>query len=412
MSWPPSIHKQTILGVILIVAITFIMLASFFVSKFFPTEYVSGDVKGAAAELAQIPQTAVTPKPIPAFVVTHVPTPKSVRGIYMTACVAGLKSFRNDLAKIADTTEINSIVIDIKDYSGRISFKTDNPLLKPAVSEGCRADDMKEFIGTLHEKNIYVIGRITVFQDPFMTSTYPERSVHKLSDGGVWKDFKGLSFIDVGSKEHWDYIVALSKESHAIGFDELNFDYIRYPSDGNMKDTSYQMPPGSTKPEMLRQFFVYLHDQLKPTGVMTSADLFGMTTTNTDDLNIGQVLENALPNFDFIDPMVYPSHYPPNFHGYSNPNKYPYEIVHYSMSSAVKRAKAFDAALLSADPSYTGNSVVKLRPWLQDFQYGGVYGIPEVRAQIKATYDAGLESWLLWSPSNRYTLGALEKASP
>ena len=388
-------------------------MATFFIPTFFPTEYSFGDAKNEGAAITAVtnvtPTSEVKNEP-PPFVVTHLPTPKPLKAIYMTQCVVGTKPFRADLVKVALDTEINSIIIDIKDYTGKIAFNTENPILKPSVSDACGARDMKEFIGTLHDKNIYVIGRITVFQDPFMTKVYPERAVHRLSDGGVWKDHKGLSFIDVGSREHWDYIVELAKESYAIGFDEVNFDYIRYPSDGNMKDISYQMPAGTTKREMLRQFFVYLNEKVKPTGVITSADLFGMTTTNTDDLNIGQVLEHALENFDYVAPMVYPSHYPPNFKGWADPNKHPYELIKYVMSSGVARAKALDLELVIADPSYIGNSAEKLRPWLQDFQYGGTYGVAEVRAQIKATYDSGLDSWMLWSPSNRYTLGALDKA--
>lgn len=411
MPQPPSTRKYSLLGLIFFLVIALVVFASLFAPKFFPTEYVLNGASTATAPV-KLAQTEPVLKPASTFVVTHVATPKPMRAIYMSACIAGSKKLRENLVAIADTTEVNSIVIDIKDYSGRISFQSDNPLLKPVISETCRADDMKEFIGLLHSKNIYVIGRITVFQDPYMTKMYPDRAVHTKSDGGVWKDFKGLSFIDVGSKEHWDYIVALAKESYRIGFDELNFDYIRYPSDGNMKDTAYKLEPGEVKSEKLRQFFQYLHDQLKPTGVMMSADLFGMTTTNTDDLNIGQVLENALPNFDFVDPMVYPSHYPPNFHGYPDPNKNPYGVVYFSMSTAVNRARALDEALASSTPGYVGNSVEKLRPWLQDFQYGGTYGVPEIRAQIKATYDSGLDSWLLWNPANKYNLGALDKESP
>lgn len=343
------------------------------------------------------------------FIVQHIATPDPVKAIYMTQCVAGTKSFRDQLVKIAETTEINSIVIDIKDYSGKIGFKTDNPKLSFAVSDECRAGDLMEFIGTLHEKGIYVIGRITVFQDPFMTKIKPEIAVRKISDGGVWKDRKGLSFVDVGAREHWDYIVELSKESHKIGFDEINFDYIRFPSDGDMSDVDYTLSRGKAKPEALEEFFVYLRDELEPTGMVTSADLFGMVTTNRDDLNIGQVLERALPYFDYIAPMVYPSHYPPKFNGYSDPNKYPYEIVKYAMDGAVERAKAYDASFGTSSPQFTANSYKKMRPWLQDFDYGGDYDVEEVRAQIRATYDAGLTSWMLWSPSNRYTLGALDK---
>ncbi len=420
MSRRPSTYKYATAGIFCIGTLSFLY---FFVPVAFPSEYylASGIKQLKISKNESSPQT----RQEPVFVVTHLKTPVPLKAIYMTQCVAGLKSFRNDLAKIAETTEINSIVIDIKDYSGRISFPTENPMLKPAVAENCRATDMKEFIGSLHDKNIYVIGRITVFQDPFMTAAHPERAVHKLSDGGVWKDFKGLSFIDVGSKEHWDYIVELSKESYAVGFDELNFDYIRYPSDGNMKDTAFMLPTGKTKPQMLKEFFAYLESKIRPTGAVLSADLFGMTTTNSDDLNIGQILEHALEHFDYVAPMVYPSHYPPTFNGYGDPNKYPYEVVKYSMDKAVEKAQAFDLSrsqmataaavnnqnlnpITTADASL-GNSAKKLRPWLQDFDYGGNYDIAEVRAQIKATYDAGLDSWMLWSPSNRYTLGALER---
>ncbi|MCR4306653.1 MAG: putative glycoside hydrolase, partial [Candidatus Yonathbacteria bacterium] len=155
--------------------------------------------------------------------------------------------------------------------------------------------------------------------------------------------------------------------------------------------------PVAGKAAALEDFFAYLHRKLSPTGVMLSADLFGMTMTNSDDLNIGQVLERAAPYFDFIAPMVYPSHYPKNFNGYDNPNKYPYEIIKFSMDKGVER-------LIAAS-----SSPLKLRPWIQDFDYGGNYDIPEIQAQKKAVYDAGLTSWMIWDPSNRYTVGALDK---
>lgn len=362
------------------------------------------------------------------FVATHVRVPEAVKSIYMTACVAGTPSFRSDLVKIIDETEINSVVIDIKDYSGGISFEIDNSEFDSAIGLSCYAKDMREFIETLHEKNIYVIGRITVFQDPHYASTHPELAVKKESDKTVvWEDYKGISFIDVGAKDFWDYIILLSKESYSAGFDELNFDYIRFPSDGNMQDIYYPFSEERVladydygKAKVVREFFEYLHDELQDTDVVLSADLFGMVTTNSDDLNIGQVLEYALPYFDYVAPMVYPSHYPKYFNGYPNPNHYPHEVVEYSMSQAVKRMAATTtrvralggAPIASTSPQlYTKPAfdALQLRPWLQDFDYGGDYDIEEVRTQIQATYDAGLTSWMLWAPSNRYTIGALEK---
>jgi hypothetical protein len=283
---------------------------------------------------------------------------------------------------------------------------------------------MREFVAGLHDRSIYVIGRITVFQDPYYTKKHPELAVKKLSDkDAVWKDRKGLSFIDVGAKPYWDYIVALSKESYGMGFDELNFDYIRFPSDGDMKDIYFSFGPGKLKAEALEEFFVYLNKELKPTGAVLSADLFGMTATNNDDLNIGQVLERAMPHFDYVSPMVYPSHYPTGFNGWKDVNAHPYDIVHFSLARAAERAEAttttvnfLGATVLSS--STTTKSVIyakesfprgKIRPWLQDFSYPVTYTPEMVKTQIQATYDVGLTSWMLWDPGNKYTPSILLK---
>lgn len=365
--------------------------------------------------------------------IEHVPLPKAVKAIYMTSCVAGTPSLRTGLVNFIDHSEINAVVIDIKDYSGTISFPAESSEWASAWEQArCGTPDMEEFLHELHEKGIYTIGRITVFQDPFYTKVHPEVAVKKASDGSVWKDFKGLSFVDVGARPYWDHIITLAKDSYDIGFDELNFDYIRFPSDGNMEDIAFTHTTGS-KQEQLELFFAYLHDKLSDPKLFASvrhentgrdeaipymsADIFGMTTTNTDDLSIGQVLERALPYFDFIAPMVYPSHYPKTFLGLSNPNQNVYRVVNYSMGEAVRRAQASTTPNNAFVHTRIGSStpplykkpvydIQKLRPWLQDFDYGGEYGIPEVQAQIKATYDTGLTSWMIWDPGNHYTRGA------
>lgn len=339
---------------------------------------------------------------------SHVKTPEAVKAIYMTACAASTPSMRDGLIELIDTTEINSLVLNIKDEKGKISFDVENPILKDSVAQlkngECKIDDIKGLIKTLHDKNIYVIGRIPVFQDIHMTKVRPDLAVKRASDGGVWQDRKGIKWLDAGSKDVWDYIIAIGKESYEIGFDELNFDYIRFPSDGNMNDIYFpysdaklKADPINGKANVIKSFFAYLDKSFEETDAVLSADLFGMTTTNTDDLNIGQVLENAAPYFDYIAPMVYPSHYPPNFNGWKNPNNYPYELIKFVMTEGAKRMTA------------ASSTPLKLRPWLQDFDYGGDYDIPEVKAQIQATYDSGLTSWMLWSPSNKYTKGALLK---
>ncbi len=337
---------------------------------------------------------AVVNVPAP-FVVTHQKTPESVKAIYMSNWVAGNEKMRSNLKNIIDTTELNSVVIDIKDYTGKIGFYVSDPKLKKFASSENRISDVKEFIGKLHESGIYVIGRISSFQDSFLVGTHPQFAV-KDKKGNVWRDHKGIAWLDVGSKDVWNYLAMIGDEAYSVGFDELNFDYIRFPSDGNMEDIVYPYSQGKVKSVALKEFFVFISKYFHDKNIVISADLFGMTTSNYDDLGIGQVLEDALTYFDFVYPMVYPSHYPANFNNWKNPSEKPYEVILYAMSKAVSRAN-----VASTSPN-------KLRPWLQDFSINGTkYTAEMVREQIKATYDSGLNGWLLWNASNVYTVPAL-----
>jgi len=373
-------------------------------------------------------------------VTTHVPLPRQVKAIYMTSCVAGTPSFREKLLTLARETEINSVIVDIKDYSGTLSFAPTDPAWQPAwQSARCGARDMKELVAQMHEQDLFVIGRITVFQDPFHSVRFPHLAVKKLDGSTIWKDGKGLSFIDVAAKEYWDHIIALAVDAYNLGFDELNFDYVRYPSDGNMRDISFPHTNGSAWPgdkqANLEAYFKYLNEELDKeekfathrhleTGrasstPWTSVDLFGMTTTNYDDLSIGQVQERAAPYFDFVAPMVYPSHYPKDYLGLGDPNLSPYKVVYHAMKTGVERMQSTTTRMqgflherigtstpaVYTKPAYTGD---RLRTWIQDFDYGGNYDVAEVRAEIQASYDAGVMSFMLWAPSNIYTKGALK----
>lgn len=349
----------------------------------------------------------------------HLATPSPTKAIYMTACVAGGRELRGNLVALIEETELNAVVIDIKDWSGKISFLP-NDSWKEYLSDDCRADDMKDFIKELHEKNIYVIGRITSFQDPFYAKAHQSEAVKKESDkSALWKDKKGISYLDPGSTGAREHLAKLALDSYDAGFDEINFDYIRFPSDGPMNDIYFPYSEGKDKASVMEEVYKYFHDELSPEGVVISVDLFGMVTTSEFDLNIGQTLESALPYFDFIDPMVYPSHYPPNFNGWKDPNKVPYELIHFVLASAVKRTVATTTPMKTLSGQHIASSSParytkqrfdrnKIRPWLQDFDYGGNYGIAEVKAQIQATYDAGLDSWLMWDPSNTYTVGVFD----
>ncbi len=328
----------------------------------------------------------------------HIKTPEFVKAVYMSQCLAGAPGLRANLVKFVEESELNAIVIDIKDSTGGIAFPTDDPMLSPYVSEDCGAYDMKTFVESLHDKGIYVIGRITVFQDPWYATKHPDLAVQS-EKGGVWKNDGGLAFVDVGAKPFWDYIVRLSEVSYRqMGFDELNFDYVRFPSDGPISEAVYTHSKGKTKTVAVEEFFEYLHGKLQPEGAkvgenapVMSADLFGMASSHEDDLGIGQVLESALPYFDYAAPMVYVSHYPKGFNGYDKVNDHVYDIVYSEMKHATARAKA------------AGKIAETIRPWLQSFDYPITYTPAMIQEQLKAIHDAGLQSYMFWDAANKYT---------
>lgn len=387
-----KIHKISIVALTAGIAV-FALACFFFFSYFEPFVYDQADSVLAKVGNLTTKTASSSELFVPTIVATHKKTPEAVKAIYMSSWVAATKNIRERLIDSLAETEINSVVIDVKDYSGAVSMDIET---KIAGKLDGRVKDLLEFVDYLHQKNFYVIGRISVFQDNLLSRTRSDLALKRLDNGALWTDRKGIAWLDVSAPEVWDYTIAVAKEAHKLGFDELNFDYIRFPSDGNTTNISYPYSRlgVETQAEALRKFFVYLDAKLKDLDAPISADVFGMVTTNTDDLGIGQVLENTIPYFDYVAPMVYPSHYPTGFLNYKNPASVPYEIVKHSMSVAVARALA------------QGYSPLKLRPWLQDFDLGANYTAEMIRAQKKAVYDAGLTSWMMWDPSNKYTVEA------
>lgn len=383
---------HTTLGILVVLA----AVVYFVIPEFFSKAYVS---EGTSSASSLIKEEISSQEKVPLLTpVRHHATPDAVKGLYMTSWVAGTQSMRDHILRIAKETEVNTIVFDIKDDTGKVSYPVEDPYLKDIESSERRIPDLRAFTNLLHDQDLYIVGRIAVFQDPYFVSTFPEYAVKKASDTTkVWKDRKGLSWLDAGEEKVWEYVIAIARDAYAQGVDEINFDYIRFPSDGNMQDIYFPKSQGKVKSDVVTSFWEYVNKELHGTGPVISADLFGMTTTNTDDLNIGQLLEPALLNFDYVMPMVYPSHYPKTWNGFSDPELYPYETIQIAMDKAVERARAI------------GVSETKLRPWLQDFGLRTKYGPKEVRDQIKATYDVGLTSWVLWDPSNKFTEGALLK---
>lgn len=307
--------------------------------------------------------------------------PDEVNAIYLTGPYLSSQSRLDKVLSLIEETEINSAVIDVKDFSGRIYLNIENDTLSKynALQSWVKMD---EIIEKLHEKNVYLIARIAVFEDPILSSNKANLAI-KDKDGNLWKNYNGLSWVDPSSKEVWDYNILIAKEAWKMGFDEINFDYIRFPTDGDLKAISYNLN-GKTKVGAMNEFYEYLRNEL--TGIRISADLFGLTTV-IDDIGVGQNIEDASKYFDFVCPMVYPSHYTSGFNGYIDPSGYPYEVVFKSLNKA-------------------SDKISNIRPWLQAFDLLGYdYDKDEIQKQIKASKDALLDNYsgyMLWNSQNVY----------
>jgi len=339
-----------------------------------------------------------------------------IKSIYLTGYSAGSRVMKKYANNVIDTTQINAVVIDIKDYSGYVFYDTKIPEVEKYGSKDIRIGNIDSLIKGLHDKGVYVIARIAVFQDPVLARSRPDIAV-KAEDNlssfmsffaalKLWLDRMNLAWIDPASKEAWDYNIAIAKDALERGFDEINFDYIRFPSDGDLKSMKFPIWDGKTqRREVIKEFFKYLRESMP--SAKLSVDLFGLTAVNYDDLGVGQNIDDAFEYFDYICPMVYPSHYANGFLGHENPADYPYEVVKYSMEKAKKRLASYKELNETEDKKI--NAV--LRPWLQDFDYKAVYDTSMVKSEIQAVQDAlgeDYKGYMMWSPSNFYTTEAIK----
>jgi len=325
--------------------------------------------------------------------------PEIVRAVYFTSTTAGNEKSIDHLIELANKSELNAVVIDIKDFSGYVAYDTELAEVKKYKAERLDIKDVDGLIKKLHDNNIYVIARLTVFQDPVLARARSDWAVRNKYTKGLWHDRNGLSWINPVASASWDYYVSIAQDAVRRGFDELNFDYIRFPSDGDMTALVFPGWDGKKpKSEIIGEFYKYLRKSLPD--VRLSADLFGFVTTHTDDLGIGQIIEEAFASFDYICPMVYPSHYPPTYLGFQNSAAYPYEVVYMSMKGGVERLKVYK----EKNPE----NKTQFRPWLQDFNLGADYTQEMVEAQIKATQDTlgeNYKGFMLWNSKNVYHEG-------
>jgi hypothetical protein len=334
-------------------------------------------------------------EPVPAE--ARVPKPAAVRGLYVGSWSAGSAARLESLIRLADETEINTFVVDIKEALGEVSHRTRVPLAGQVGADRNPAiGDMSALLARLREHGIYPIARIVVFKDPLLAMARPEWSIVS-ADGTLWADDKGVHWVDPFNRDVWDYNIELAREAVALGFSEIQWDYVRFPDvpQSYLRDAVYPAREGRTMAEGIREFLIYSRERLGHLGVPITADVFGVTTSAHGDVGIGQIWERMADVTDVLLPMVYPSHYPPGTWGYPRPNAEPYEIVLKALGHGVARSAKIPGG-------------ATIRPWLQAFSLGQPpYGPAEIRAQIDAVYDAGLTEWILWNPSARYTREAL-----
>ncbi|MFW5947240.1 MAG: putative glycoside hydrolase [Gemmatimonadota bacterium] len=329
----------------------------------------------------------------------RVPEPAAVRGIYVGSWSVGARRRLATLLALADATEINTFVIDVKDVTGEVSHATEVPLaVQLEAARDRRIGDLRAVLDTLRAHGIYPIARIVVFKDPLLATARPEWSVRR-EDGSPWVDDRGVRWVDAFNRRVWDYNIELAREAMALGFGEIQWDYVRFPDvpAGYDVEPVYPARDGRTMADAIREFLTRARERL-PDGTLT-ADVFGITTTSRRDVGIGQVWESMADRVNVLLPMVYPSHYPPGMWGFPNPNAAPYQVVRRALDDAVERSLMVDGA---AD----------IRPWLQAFSLGEPeYGPRHIRAQIDAVYDAGLSGWLLWDPAVDYPRTAFTTAA-
>ncbi|MCY4400761.1 MAG: putative glycoside hydrolase [Gemmatimonadetes bacterium] len=341
----------------------------------------------------------VEPDP-PARTFFHFTRPEHVRGIYVNSWSAGSRRRLAALIDLAARTEINSFVIDIKDASGYVSHPTGVRLAHEIGATGeIRIPDLAWTLERLEEAGIYPIARIVIVKDPLLAAARPELAVQDTA-GGTWVDNRGIVWLNPFSREVWDYHVDLAREVAAMGVGEVQWDYVRFPdaSASALGRASYPGQDGRAKTDAIRAFLDYSRGNLSEFGAKVTADVFGVTTSTTRDVGIGQVWETFIDVVDVALPMIYPSHYREGNFGIDEPNAHPYEVVRQALEDALSRSAELEGA---------GTT----RPWLQDFTLGPPrYEAPEVRAQIQAAYDVGIDEWVLWNPSSRYTQAALEPA--
>jgi hypothetical protein len=334
--------------------------------------------------------------------VAHVPRPDVVRGLYVNRWAA-LGEKMGQLINLAKTTEVNALVIDVKDDRGFVLYKSRVPLAVQIGADTNRAmshEKLRAILDTMTAHRIYPIARIVVAKDPLLAGSRLEWAIKRKDNLEPWMDKNGHPWLDPHHREVWQYAADLAKEAYDMGFSEVQFDYVRFPDEKQLvNEAVYPLANGRLRAQVIRDQIGFLRSTLKPLGMPVTIDVFGLTATDTTDMGIGQRWEMFADQADVVLPMVYPSHFAPGTYKLGNPNANPYSTIDHVLKD-IKRRSAKVA------------NVAKIVPWYQDFTLGPPhYFAEQVRAQKKAGYDNGFQSWILWNPGSRYTVAALDPES-
>ncbi len=334
--------------------------------------------------------------PLPPEEVTDNP-PVKAKGLYVTGHTVGQAGRFNDLLALLDSTELNAMVIDVKNDHGKMSYKSEIEIVNELKSDtSVPIKDIEAVMATLEERGVYPIARIVVFRDPYLADQRPDWAIQRNS-GGVWRDYKQFAWVNPYEKNVWDYNIAIAKEAALLGFREIQFDYVRFPENARRVDIEAYYPGNNDveKDDNIAKFVSYAREQLKEYNVHIAADVFGVIATSWGDSDrIGQTWEKLSVIMEYICPMVYPSHYGPGYFGFPVPDANPAGTIRRSMADAVKRNAPLENPAI-------------IRPWLQSFTATWIkgyipYGAREVRQQIEAAIELGIDEYMIWNAGNRY----------
>lgn len=356
-----------------------------------------------ASAAAQAPDSASVVAADSATAAPAAPDPRSeapeqIRGLYLNAYAAGSRTRLPKLIAMADSTEINTFVVDVKTERG-IHYTSGLPLATELQAQGENTlRDLTALVDTLHAHDIYAIARIVVFKDPVLSKAKPEWSVRN-PDGGLWVDKAGNSWVSPWDPEVWDYNIAIAEEAARAGFDEIQFDYVRFAEPYRSLPPQVHPEAKGDRTDAIAAFLNEAKRRLHPLGATVAADVFGLSPNDPRDVNIGQQWETISATADHILPMMYPSHYlPTHLPNVPKPDLMPYEVLYKSAGMAVVRNEQMREA---------GIRPARVIPWLQAFTATWLrdhqdYGPEALRDQKRGVYDVGLDDWILWHPGSRY----------